>query len=238
MSKWVLQGLRTGVKTTRYPDSAETAAGVSPGRPCGMLTEEPERTSSAIALCPTGAIRPIDEGIAVDHPRCVHCFRCTRGKAQPLDHEWGYEWASLSHQDRDPSLNLGKPFTRSMHVRLVDAGACRACLSEIEQLGKPYYNIHRLGFFMTPTPRHADVLLVAGPVTDNMRLPLQKAYRRDAHPKEGRRGRHVRPLRGSVRPELHVGSRSSPSDSGGRRGSGLPTTTFGADSWVTRGRGP
>jgi len=57
-------------------------------------------------------------------------------------------------------------------------------LSEIEQLGKPYYNVHRLGFFMTPTPRQADVLLVAGPVTDNMRLPLQKAYNAMPTPKK------------------------------------------------------
>ncbi|MGB9616174.1 MAG: NADH-quinone oxidoreductase subunit B family protein [Desulfomonilaceae bacterium] len=75
---------------------------------------------------------------------------------------------------------LARPFSQSLHIRVLDAGACRACLSEIEQLGKPYYNIHRLGFFMTPTPRHADVLLVAGPVADNMRLPLEKAY--DAMP--------------------------------------------------------
>jgi len=50
-----------------------------------------------------------------------------------------------------------------IHIRVVDVGACGACLSEIEQLNKPYYNIHRLGFFITPTPREADVLLVAGP---------------------------------------------------------------------------
>jgi Ni,Fe-hydrogenase III small subunit len=77
-------------------------------------------------------------------------------------------------------MMLGHVFAHSIHVRVLDAGACRACLSEIEQLGKPYYNVHRLGFFITPTPRQADVLLVAGPVTDNMRLPLQKTY--DAMP--------------------------------------------------------
>jgi Ni,Fe-hydrogenase III small subunit/ferredoxin-like protein FixX len=180
MSKWVSMGLRTGVKTTRYPLSAETAAGVSPGRPCGMVTDRLESESSVIPRCPTEAIYRTEDRISVDHRRCIHCFRCTRGTSELLDHEWGYEWASRVSEDGDPSRKLGKPFARSIFVRLVDAGACRACLSEIEQLGKPYYNIHRLGFFMTPTPRHADVLLVAGPVTDNMRLPLLKAY--DAMP--------------------------------------------------------
>jgi Ni,Fe-hydrogenase III small subunit len=61
-------------------------------------------------------------------------------------------------------------------VRIVDAGACGACLSEIEQANKPHYNMHRLGFFVTPTPRTADVLLVAGPLTDSMRSPLRRAY--------------------------------------------------------------
>ncbi|MGB8990823.1 MAG: hypothetical protein WCD80_02095 [Desulfobaccales bacterium] len=56
-------------------------------------------------------------------------------------------------------------------------------MSEIEQLNKPYYNMHRLGFFLTPTPRDADVLLVAGPVTDHMRLPLLKAYEAMPAPK-------------------------------------------------------
>jgi Ni,Fe-hydrogenase III small subunit len=63
-----------------------------------------------------------------------------------------------------------------MHIRMVDAGACDACISEVKQIGKPYYNIHRLGFFITPTPRQADVLLVVGPVPENMIAPLEKAY--------------------------------------------------------------
>jgi Ni,Fe-hydrogenase III small subunit len=78
---------------------------------------------------------------------------------------------------------LGKAFHRSLHVRFVDGGACGACLSEVEQINKPYYNMHRLGFFITPTPREADILLVAGPVTDPMRLPLQKAFEAMPTPK-------------------------------------------------------
>jgi Ni,Fe-hydrogenase III small subunit len=78
---------------------------------------------------------------------------------------------------------FSKSFRRSLHLRVIDAGACGACLSEIEQLNKPYYNMHRLGFFLTPTPREADVLLVAGPVTDHMRVPLLKAYEAMPEPK-------------------------------------------------------
>jgi len=184
MSKWVFMGLRTGIKTTQYPDSAETAPGVTPGRPCGIVTAEAEGKTSEVPPCPAEAIHLRGDRISVDYPRCVQCFRCVRSAREPLDYEWSYEWALPMTEDRDPSRRLGKPFARSIHLRLVDAGACRACLSEIEQLGKPYYNIHRLGFFMTPTPRQADVLLAVGPVTDNMRLPLQKAYDAMATPKK------------------------------------------------------
>lgn len=69
---------------------------------------------------------------------------------------------------------------RSLHVRTVDAGSCGACENEIQLLSTPYYDMHRLGIFFTPTPRHADVLLVTGPVTEGMVDPLRAAY--DAMP--------------------------------------------------------
>jgi Ni,Fe-hydrogenase III small subunit len=54
-------------------------------------------------------------------------------------------------------------FGRSLHVRTVDTGSCAVCESEIRLLAAPHYDLHRLGFFFTPAPRHADLLLVTGP---------------------------------------------------------------------------
>jgi Ni,Fe-hydrogenase III small subunit len=54
-------------------------------------------------------------------------------------------------------------FGRSLHIRTVDTGSCAVCESEIRLLSAPHYDLHRLGFFFTPAPRHADVLLVTGP---------------------------------------------------------------------------
>ncbi|HTS53585.1 MAG TPA: formate hydrogenlyase [Burkholderiales bacterium] len=90
-----------------------------------------------------------------------------------------YEWGAATASD-DPLRNLGTAFRGSIHIIVVDAGDCGACLHEVRQLNNPYYNMHRLGFFITPTPRHADVLLVVGPVTDHMKTALQKTY--DAMP--------------------------------------------------------
>jgi Ni,Fe-hydrogenase III small subunit len=89
-----------------------------------------------------------------------------------------YEWAHSAPNAHPPAWP--KSFSRSLHIRVVDAGDCGACLAEVRQLNGPYYNMHRLGFFLTPTPRSADILLVVGPVTEPMRKPLQEAY--DAMP--------------------------------------------------------
>ncbi|HCI79667.1 MAG TPA: oxidoreductase [Ktedonobacter sp.] len=67
-------------------------------------------------------------------------------------------------------------FRGSLHIRHVDAGSCNACESEIKLLTSPYYDIHRLGMFITPSPRHADVLLVTGVATRAMEDPLRKTY--------------------------------------------------------------
>ncbi len=67
-------------------------------------------------------------------------------------------------------------FGRSLHIRHVDAGSCNGCESEIKMLTNPYYDVQRLGIFFTPSPRHADLLLVTGPVTRAMEEPLRATY--------------------------------------------------------------
>ncbi len=67
-------------------------------------------------------------------------------------------------------------FHGSLHIRHVDAGSCNACESEIKMLTNPYYDMHRLGIFFTTSPRHADLLLVTGPVTRAMQDPLLQTY--------------------------------------------------------------
>jgi Ni,Fe-hydrogenase III small subunit len=180
MANWVFQGLRTGIKTTPYPGRAEEAVGVSPGRPLGVSLSS-EDAEAVVARCPTGAIAHQGSAVAIDQGRCVHCFRCEMGQNRPgVPWQDNYEWAAFADDIAETRHKLDRVFGRSLHIRFVDAGACGACMSEARQLNNPYYNMHRLGFFITPTPRNADVLLVAGPVSDAMRLPLRKAF--DAMP--------------------------------------------------------
>jgi Ni,Fe-hydrogenase III small subunit/ferredoxin-like protein FixX len=174
MSQWLVKGLRTGVKSTVYPRGAEHAAGVTPGLPAASELGA-KAAAALVARCPTHALDQSGGKVAVDYRRCIHCYRCARDTPQPLDWQPTYEWGGAASGN-----TLGQPFQRSIHILVVDAGDCGACLNEVKQLNNPYYNMHRLGFFITPTPRHADVLLVVGPVTDHMRSALTKIY--DAMP--------------------------------------------------------
>jgi Ni,Fe-hydrogenase III small subunit/formate hydrogenlyase subunit 6/NADH:ubiquinone oxidoreductase subunit I len=73
-----------------------------------------------------------------------------------------------------------KIFGRSLHIREVDAGSCNGCEVEITALNNPVYDIQRFGVHFVASPRHADMLLVTGPVTRNMEIALKQTY--DATP--------------------------------------------------------
>jgi Ni,Fe-hydrogenase III small subunit/formate hydrogenlyase subunit 6/NADH:ubiquinone oxidoreductase subunit I len=75
---------------------------------------------------------------------------------------------------------INKVLSRSLHIREVDAGSCNGCEIEIVGLNSPVYDIERFGIHFVASPRHADMLLVTGPVSRNMELALRKTY--DATP--------------------------------------------------------
>ena len=72
---------------------------------------------------------------------------------------------------------------RSLSIREVDAGSCNGCELEIHALNNAFYDLERFGFSFVASPRHADVLLVSGPVTKNMREALERTYRVTPDPK-------------------------------------------------------
>ena len=74
-------------------------------------------------------------------------------------------------------------FGRSLHIRQVDAGSCNGCELEIGALNSPYYDLERFGMHFVASPRHADCLLVTGPVTVNMADPLKRTYEATPNPK-------------------------------------------------------
>src|ERR1700691_3353015 len=81
--------------------------------------------------------------------------------------------------DRAARRRLG----RSLSIRAVDAGSCNGCELEIQALNNAFYDLERFGLRFVASPRHADVLLVTGPVTRNMREALERTYRATPDPK-------------------------------------------------------
>jgi Ni,Fe-hydrogenase III small subunit len=75
---------------------------------------------------------------------------------------------------------VARQFGRSLHIRTLDTGSCAACEQEIRLLAAPHYDLHRLGFFFTPAPRHADLLMVTGPMIRAFGVAVRKTF--DAMP--------------------------------------------------------
>ncbi len=148
---------------------------MSPGLPVGGDYPANE-IDSLISRCPTKVFSDSDGKSLRTFAVAFIATAAFAALSIQLTWQQTYEWGTV----RDGQHEFGQPFERSIHICVVDAGDCGACLNEVKQLNNPYYNMHRLGFFITPSPRHADVLLVVGPVTDHMKFALKKVY--DAMP--------------------------------------------------------
>src|ERR1039458_814122 len=143
MSFWFWHGLRSGIQTTHYPRSAEAALGVYPCCPITTEFKCDDEAQAAAAICPVDAIIAHGKSAFVDLGKCVHCQRCRLSIPSPMHWDAGYEWSRLTAGQTQPKTRPAA-FSRSMHVMVVDAGDCGACLHEIKQLNNPLYNIHRL----------------------------------------------------------------------------------------------
>ncbi|HEV7391045.1 MAG TPA: NADH-quinone oxidoreductase subunit NuoB [Burkholderiales bacterium] len=81
------------------------------------------------------------------------------------------------------SAQIAKRFHGALTIRHVDAGSCNGCELEINALNNPYYNLEGLGIRFVASPRHADLLLVTGPVSRHMELALKRTYDATPEPK-------------------------------------------------------
>jgi Ni,Fe-hydrogenase III small subunit len=93
------------------------------------------------------------------------------------------EDAALAVLGRSVDLAARQRLGRSLSIREVDAGSCNGCELEIHALQNAFYDLERFGLRFVASPRHADVLLVTGPVTKNMREALERTYHATPDPK-------------------------------------------------------
>lgn len=95
----------------------------------------------------------------------------------------GSDPRTLEQVAQSLASNARRRLGRSLAIRAVDAGSCNGCELEIHALHNPVYDVERFGLKFVASPRHADVLLVTGPVTWNMREALERTYAATPEPK-------------------------------------------------------
>jgi Ni,Fe-hydrogenase III small subunit/formate hydrogenlyase subunit 6/NADH:ubiquinone oxidoreductase subunit I len=200
MLRILVNALRTGVVTTRYP--AEPS--VPPDRFRGLPVLRPGSHLPPPSACPTGALSEHTDGdrrhVELDVARCVFCGRCAEDPwagAVAIGHD--FELAARRRDDLrievvadDPAGTAGVParhpaaeaasasseihrvLGRSLHLRHLDAGSCNACDWELAALLNPVYDVRRLGIDFVASPRHADGVVVTGPVTRNLEVAVHR----------------------------------------------------------------
>ena len=100
-------------------------------------------------------------------------------RTEPIPQDSGGVRAEIGRIQDDVLDILGRALT----IRMVDAGSCNGCELEINALGNPYYNIEGLGIKFVASPRHADMLLVTGPVSRHMEEALRRTYEATPEPR-------------------------------------------------------
>ncbi len=146
-------------------------------------------------VCPTDALRTTEGGFGLDLGRCLFCPECSRAcPTGALSFTRQYQLATSSREDlvlggqalalaRSLDERTRRLFGRSLKLRQVSAGGCNACEADINVLGTVVYDLGRFGIQFVASPRHADGLLVTGPVTNAMRQALAAAYEATPAPK-------------------------------------------------------
>lgn len=185
--------LRRGCQTMAYPDGP---APPLPDRHGGALKLTATRCEAScracVPVCPTQAItRAEGQATVLDLGRCLFCGECVEvcptGAVQRTgDHRMAVRRRSdlVLGAAGVEELRLGSAlqgemrrlFGRSLRLRQVSAGGCNACEADTNVLGTIGWDLGRFGIQFVASPRHADGLLITGPVTRNMQLALEKTY--------------------------------------------------------------
>lgn len=192
MLKILNERFRQGHRTIAYPEgSLPNMPERFRGLPVIDSAKCPNGCRQCAEVCPTEAITT-NGGVMIDLGRCLFCTDCTdacpegairytqdfrlatRSREGLVTDGRAYE---MAHALETKSRKL---FGRSLQLRHVSAGGCNGCEADINVLATVVFDLGRFGIKIVASPRHADGLIVSGPVTENMKLALKKTY--DATP--------------------------------------------------------
>ena len=196
----LLRSLRTGVVTIRYPEQPARVPERFRGAPRALPGSAFDALPPA-SVCPSGAISggPGQSRQAIDLARCIFCGRCAEGSAAGaiglgrevelaarsrealvVEVERGTDGRSIVLPPAPPAAEVAdrirRTLGRSLHLRHLDSGSCNACDWELTALLNPVYDIRRLGVDFVASPRHADGVIVTGPVTRNLEAAVRRTY--------------------------------------------------------------
>ncbi len=191
--KTLLERWRRGRETLAYPDGPAPELS---DRYTGALRLETQRCAEGCAeclpVCPTAALaKPEGGAVSLDLGRCVSCALCV--EACPTHALTATGDARMAARRRDDLLlggsgraqvrladaleaRLRRLLGRSLRLRQVSAGGCNACEADVNVLNTTVWDVGRFGIQLVASPRHADGLLVTGPVSRNMELALRKTW--------------------------------------------------------------
>ncbi len=181
--------LHQGRRTVAYPAVEPEMPERFRGLPILDSARCPEGCGACEEACPTGAIRASRKELEIDLGRCLFCSDCVQACPEgAIAYSTDYRLASRSREQlvmregqalaltKALDVKMRRLFGRSLKLRQVSAGGCNACEADVNVLGTVVFDLGRFGIQFVASPRHADGLLITGPVTENMKLALQKTY--------------------------------------------------------------
>lgn len=191
LSRW-----RQGYRTLPYPKELPALPERFRGRPRIQAERCPEGCRVCADACATEAIRLGSAGPEVDLGRCLFCPDCVEACPEgAIAFTGDHRLATRRREDlllkSDVEYHLAETlegelkrlFGRSLKLRVVSAGGCNGCEVDVNVLGTLGWDLGRFGIQYVASPRHADGLLICGPVTRNMELAVRKTYDAVPHPK-------------------------------------------------------
>jgi Ni,Fe-hydrogenase III small subunit len=209
---------RQGYRTAPFPKKEPTLSDRFRGAPKVLAAKcPPDCDTACVARCPFGAVS-VKDGIRIDLGLCLFCGDCPVCPHGCFEFGNDYRLATRGRDDLrldEHGLKLAAAldarmlslFGRSLKLRQVSAGGCNGCEAEVNVLGTLVFDLGRFGIQFVASPRHADGLLVTGPVTRNMSSALMATYDAVPEPKlviaTGACAIGGGPFRGS--PEAHDG---------------------------------
>jgi len=192
MFRILLTRLKQKYRTSSFPKTETVLPKHFRGLPridssCSLTTED-------LAVCPTKALMMESGQAKIDLGRCIFCKKCEHASKGQIHFSNDYRLAVRKRGDlllsqdglrlaEALSQKMNRLFGRSLRLRQVSAGGCNGCEADCQVLSTLVFDISRFGIQFVASPRHADGLLVTGPVTRNMKLALEKTYAAVAEPK-------------------------------------------------------